>query len=97
MAVAEYKFLYICGRIRVGGRFVGIFYKRIWPEYCSKFVSIVQNSLPEDARIGSINMPFVFVADDAFPLVDRILKPYTPPRGRCLTDSEKNLTDSTIV
>lgn len=35
-------------------------------------------------------MPFLFVADDAFPLVDRILKPYTPPRGRCLTDSEKN-------
>lgn len=45
--------------------------------------------LPEDIRIGSINMPFVFVADDAFPLADRIMKPFSPPRGGTLTDAEK--------
>lgn len=53
--------------------------------------SIVQNTidLPEDIRFGSVNMPFVFVADDAFPLTDRIMKPFSPPRGGRLTDAEK--------
>lgn len=35
-------------------------------------------------------MPFVFVGDDAFPLVERILKPFTPPRGGHLANEEKN-------
>lgn len=53
--------------------------------------TIVDNTieLPEDVTIGAINLPFVFVGDDAFPLVERILKPFTPPRGGHLTDEEK--------
>lgn len=52
--------------------------------------NIVQNTieLPADTSIGSVNMPFVLVGDDAFPLVDRIMKPFTPPRGGTLTDAE---------
>lgn len=52
---------------------------------------IAQNTieLPENTMIGSTSMPFTFVADDAFPLCDRIMKPYSPPRGRALTDEEK--------
>lgn len=53
--------------------------------------SIIDDSieLPEDTHLGSIRLPFVFVADDAFPLVDRIMKPFTPPRRGHLTDAEK--------
>lgn len=51
----------------------------------------MQNTIEllEDTSIGSINMPFVFVGNDAFPLVDRIMKPFAPPRGGTLTDAEK--------
>lgn len=45
--------------------------------------------LPEDTEIFSKKLPFVFVADDAFPLTDRIMKPYTPPRNGTLTEQEK--------
>lgn len=55
--------------------------------------SIVQNTvdLPEDTHIGigTEKLPFVFVADDAFPLTNRIIKPYNPPRGGTLDESEK--------
>lgn len=53
--------------------------------------SIVQNSieLPDDTEILSKRMPFVFIADDAFPLGDRIIKPFTPPRNGTLTEEEK--------
>lgn len=53
--------------------------------------SIVENTieLPENVSIGAFSMPFVFVGDDAFPLVERILKPFTPPRGGNLSDDEK--------
>ncbi|XP_055919377.1 putative nuclease HARBI1 isoform X2 [Eupeodes corollae] len=52
--------------------------------------SIVQNTiaLPESTYIGCNQMPFVFVGDDAFPLSERIMKPYTPQRGANLSDSE---------
>lgn len=52
--------------------------------------SIIDDSieLPEDTHLGSIRLPFVFVADDTFPLVDRIMKPFTPPRRGHLTDAE---------
>lgn len=54
--------------------------------------SIVQNTieLPESTIIGSASIPFTFVTDDAFPLCERIMKPYSPPRGRVLMDEEKN-------
>lgn len=53
--------------------------------------SIVQNTieLPEDISIGSIKMPFCFVGDDAFPLTERIMKPFTSPRGGTLTDAQR--------
>lgn len=52
--------------------------------------SISQNTidLPENASIGLENLPFVFVGDDAFPLSDRIMKPYAP-KGGLLEDSQK--------
>lgn len=53
--------------------------------------SVIQNTiqLPENTMIGSTSLPFTFVADDAFPLSERIMKPYSPPRGRRLSDEEK--------
>lgn len=53
--------------------------------------SIIQNTiqLPEDAELGSTKLPFVFVGDDAFPLSERIMKPFSPPRGGRLNDEEK--------
>lgn len=55
--------------------------------------SIIDNTieLPEDSQILSKKMPFVFIGDDAFPLTDRIIKPFTPPRNRSLTEEEKIL------
>lgn len=41
---------------------------------------IINNTLelPQDAAIGSQELPFYFVANDAFPLTKRIMKPYKP-------------------
>lgn len=53
--------------------------------------SIVQNTinLPEDTHIGAEKLPFVFIADDAFPLTNRIIKPYNLPRSGTLDESEQ--------
>lgn len=53
--------------------------------------SIAQGTinLPEDAKIGSHELPFVFVGDDAFPLTERIMKPFSQARGCSLDDSQK--------
>lgn len=53
--------------------------------------SIIQNTieLPEDTQILSKKMPYVFLADDAFPLTDRVLKPFSPPRNQPLTEQER--------
>lgn len=85
VADADYKLLYVdvCAYGSEGDASVFS-----WSEFgCS----VVQDTitLPEDTRIGSIYMPFVFVADDAFPLADRIMKPFTPSREGTLTDFEK--------
>ncbi|XP_055308302.1 uncharacterized protein LOC129572381, partial [Sitodiplosis mosellana] len=42
-------------------------------------------NLPEDCNINGEKMPFFFVADDAFPLSPRIMKPY----GGTLKDDER--------
>lgn len=38
---------------------------------------IIQNKLkfPADATFGSVKVPYYFIADDAFPLMERIMKP----------------------
>lgn len=87
MAVADagYRFLYIDVGAYGSEGDSSVFLKSDFGQ------SVVHNfiELPEDTSIGGINLPFVFVGDDAFPLVDRIMKPFTPPRGGTLTDAEK--------
>lgn len=34
-------------------------------------------TLPENATVFSRSLPYFFIADDAFPMCNRILKPYT--------------------
>lgn len=49
----------------------------------------IELNLPSDAPIRNYNMSFYFVADDAFPLSKRLIKPYTPTRSnRRLSDEE---------
>lgn len=45
-----------------------------------------QLDFPEDAVISGVKLPFFFVADDAFPLGKRIMKPYG---GKTLTDEQQ--------
>ncbi|OXA45061.1 putative nuclease HARBI1 [Folsomia candida] len=46
--------------------------------------------LPDDTTVFGKNMPYFFVADDAFPLVRRIMKPFCPSRkGVRLTDEQR--------
>lgn len=44
--------------------------------------------LPPDSQIGHENVPYFFIGDDAFPLVKRLLKPYSPKRNQPLTEQE---------
>ncbi|XP_053692619.1 putative nuclease HARBI1 [Sabethes cyaneus] len=56
----------------------------------SKFGSDVLNDrlcFPDNATVNGVKLPFCFVADDAFPLCKRIMKPY----------SGKNLSDEEII
>jgi hypothetical protein len=49
-------------------------------------------SLPEDRPVAGKKIPFVFLADDAFPLHRNIMKPYAPKKGQqlsSLTESER--------
>lgn len=79
---ADYRFLYVdvgaYGSEGDSGVFNG-------SEFGEK---IVRNtlSLPPNAKIGTKNVPFFFIADDAFPLCQRIMKPY---RGQSLTKEER--------
>lgn len=45
--------------------------------------------LPNDAMIDGIKMPFYFIADDAFPLQKRIMKPFVPSQNNPLTEEER--------
>lgn len=45
--------------------------------------------LPQNARVGSTDCPFYFVTDDAFPLKERLIKPYVPIKGKPLSDEER--------
>lgn len=45
--------------------------------------------LPRDTTINEIETPFFFIADDAFPLNRRIMKPYSTTRNSTLSNEEK--------
>lgn len=44
--------------------------------------------LPPNALVNQERLPYFFIADDAFPLIKRILKPYKPNRGQTLPKEE---------
>lgn len=87
MAVADsdYKFLYIDVGAYGSEGDASVFFRTDFGR------SIIQNTidLPNDVEVFSKQVPYVFVADDAFPLGDRIMKPFTRPRNRPLTEQEK--------
>lgn len=85
IADANYRFLFVDVGAYGSEGDASVFFKSDFGQ------SIVHNTvqLPENAMVGSTSMPFTFVADDAFPLCERIMKPYSPPRGRPLEDEEK--------
>lgn len=85
VADADYRFLYVDVGAHGSEGDASVFLKSDFGQ------SILQNTmdLPENAKIGSVELPFVFVGDDAFPLNDRIMKPFSPPRGGTLEDTEK--------
>ncbi|XP_075147271.1 uncharacterized protein LOC142221434 [Haematobia irritans] len=56
---------------------------------CSLGKAIKQNILPFPSS-NAMGYPYVFVADDAFPLHHRIMKPYKPTRNAVL-DEEKQI------
>lgn len=52
---------------------------------------VIRNTLliPLNAKIGTKDIPFFFVADDAFQLCQRIMKLYTPRKGQTLTKEKR--------
>lgn len=85
IADANYRFIYVDVGAYGSEGDASVFFKSDFGQ------RIAENTieLPDDTMIGSKSMPFTFVGDDAFPLCDRIMKPYSPPRGRGLQDEEK--------
>lgn len=57
---------------------------------CSMGKKIIQNQLklPVDASIGSIKVPYYFIGNDALPLIERIMKPYSPTKSTALTEEQ---------
>lgn len=48
-----------------------------------------QLPLPDDSTIGGYKIPYVFITDDAFPLQNRIMKPFVPSKHKSLTREER--------
>lgn len=77
---ADYNFIFLdvgCqGRISDGGVF----------KNTSLYKKLEKNNLgfPEDSMLCGLNkiMPYVFVADEAFPLTNRIMKPFSGMHGK---------------
>lgn len=70
VADARYRFLYVDVGAYGSEGDASVFFKSDFGQ------SISQDTieLPENTIIGSINMPYTFVGDDAFPLCNRIIK-----------------------
>ena len=87
MAVADasYKFIYLDVGAHGSEGDSGVFSE------CKFGKEVTNNSMdfPEDATIRNCKTPFYFVADDAFPLHKRIMKPYVPRKPNLLTDEER--------
>lgn len=45
--------------------------------------------LPGETTIGGQKLPYFFIADDAFRLSTRIMKPFTPKKGQYLSKEER--------
>jgi len=85
LADAEYKFRYID---------VGAYGSESDSSVlaASRFGSALLSSklnLPNPQMVHGRAIPFVFLADDAFPLHKHILKPYKPGRGQLLQVEER--------
>lgn len=85
VANADYKFLYIDIGAHGSEGDASVFFNTEFGR------SIIENTieLPEDSQILSKKMPYMFVADDAFPLTNRIIKPFSPSKNRPLTGDER--------
>lgn len=82
---ANYKFIYInvgaFGSEGDSGVFLG--------DAVGRKIYNDELPLPEDSYVGGNEVPFYFIADDAFGLNKRIMKPYTQSRQRALSTEEK--------
>lgn len=45
--------------------------------------------LPPDAPVGNWYLPYYFIGDDAFPIMKRMMKPYSPTRTQPLTEEQE--------
>lgn len=85
IADAKYKFIYVnvgaFGSEGDSGVFSG--------DAIGRKINNDELPLPDDAMVGGIATPYHFIADDAFALSKRVMKPYTPSRQRPLATEEK--------
>lgn len=85
IADAKYKFIYVnVGAFGSEGD-SGVFRA----DAIGRKINNDELPLPDDAEVAGIGTPYFFIADDAFGLSKRIMKPYTPSRQKPLTIEEK--------
>lgn len=85
IADANYKFIYVnVGAFGSEGD-SGVF----CADNVGRKINNDELPLPDDSLVGGIELPYYFIADDAFSLSKRIMKPYTPSKQRPLSTEEK--------
>lgn len=47
--------------------------------------------IPESTTINGVQIPYYFVADDAFPLSKNIMKPYKPPNKQSFVADDQRI------